>query len=149
MWRSVSIIADLGFATGAFTASAELVANNAGLPGSTLVTGFTMPSIAATASIDVIFAPTSSVTLTANNDYWFILSASGSGSYQWEYTNTLSSSFPNYAANDGTGFTIGTPAGPFLIGIRSPSSVPEPSSFALAGLLGLGVVLSSRLRSRR
>jgi hypothetical protein len=105
----------------------------------TISTGFT----------NVTLTPTSSVTLTANTDYWLVLSATGSGGdYQWEYTNTLSSSFPNYAmsTDNGASWAIGTPAGPFLL----DATTPEPSSLVLGalGLLAFGlVVCAHRLRT--
>jgi hypothetical protein len=142
-----SIIVALGDARDTFTASAELVANNSGLPGSTILTSFTVPSIPTTTPTDLTFAPSSSVTLNANTDYWFVLSASGSGDYKWDYTNTLSTSFPNYAVsnNSGATWTIGAPPGPFLLEATA-TAVPEPSSSVLAaiGLLAFGVVVCAR-----
>jgi len=92
------VVAALGNASGSFIASAELVADNGGLPGNTVVTTFTVPSLAATSPVDVMFTPGSSVILSANTDYWFVLSASGTGSYQWDFTDTLNSSLPNWRA---------------------------------------------------
>ena len=143
-----SIVVPLGDATGTFTPSAELVADNSGLPGSTVLTGFTVPAVPTGSPADLSFTPTSSVTLNANTDYWFVLSASGSGGdYEWQYTNTLSTSFPNYAVsnNNGASWAIGTPPGPFLLEATT-TSVPEPSSLALVacGFLTFAVVLSRR-----
>jgi hypothetical protein len=144
-----SIIAALGDAAPTFTASAELVADNGGLPSSAVLTTFTVPSIPTSSFADLTFTPNSSVTLSANTDYWFILSASGSGDFKWQYTDTLSASFPNYAVsnNSGATWTIGSPAGPFWMEADSPAPVPEPSSLVLliSGLLGL---LARRLRTR-
>lgn len=143
-----SIVVPLGDATGTFTASAELVADNSGLPGSTILTSFTIPAIPTTTPTDLTFTPTSSVTLNANTDYWFVLSASGSGDYKWDYTNTLSTSFPNYAVSNNSGATwsIGVPPGPFLLEATAASVVPEPSSLVLSamGLLVFGVVVCAR-----
>lgn len=146
-----SIVVSLGNASGTFTASADLVANNSGLPGSSVLTGFTVPAIPTGSPANLTFTPTSSVTLSANTDYWFVLSASGSGGdYQWQYTNTLSPSFPNYAVsnNNGTSWTIGTPAGPFLLEATAASPVPEPSSLVLVtcGFLAFAAVLSLQRR---
>jgi hypothetical protein len=143
-----SIIVPLGDASGSFAAGAELVNNNSGLPGSTVLTGFTVPTIPTGSPTDLTFTPMSSVTLAANTDYWFILAATGSGGdYQWQYTNTLSTSFPNYAVSNNSGSTwaIGTPPGPFLLGANA-AAVPEPSSLVLAaiGLLALGMVVRAR-----
>lgn len=147
-----SIVVPLGNATGTFTAAAELVADNSGLPGSTILTSFTVPAIPTTTPTDLTFTPTSSVTLNANTDYWFVLSASGSGDYQWYYTNTLSTSFPNYAVsnNSGATWTVGAPPGPFLLEATAASAaVPEPSSLVLvaSGLLAFVVMVCAR-RSR-
>jgi hypothetical protein len=142
-----SIVVPLGDATGTFTASADLVANNSGLPGSTILTSFTVPAIPTSTPTDLTFTPSSSVTLNANTDYWFVLSASGSGDYKWNYTNTLSTSFPNYAVSNDSGatWTIGAPPGPFLLEATA-AAVPEPSSLVLeaTGLLALGVVVCAR-----
>lgn len=144
-----SIVVPLGDATNVFTASAELVADSSGLPGSTILTSFTVPTIPTTTPTDLTFTPTSSVTLKANTDYWFVLSASGLGDYQWQYTNTLSTSFPNYAVsnNNGATWAIGSPAGPFLLeATATVAAVPEPSSLVLAAtvLLAFGVVVCTR-----
>jgi hypothetical protein len=146
-----SIVVSLGNASGSFTAVADLVADNSGLPGSTVLTGFTVPAVPTGSPANRTFTPSSSVTLNANTDYWFVLSASGSGGdYQWQYTNTLSPSFPNYAVstNSGTSWTVGTPAGPFLLEATAASSVPEPSSLVLVtcGFLAFAAVLSRRHR---
>jgi len=137
------IIVALGGASGTFTATADLVNNNSGLPGSTVLTGFTVPTIPSGVA-DLTLTPTSSVTLQANTDYWFVLSASGSGSFQWEYTSTLSSSFPNYAVSmdNGATWATGTPAGPFLL----EADTPEPSSLVLGaiGLLTFSMVVCVR-----
>jgi hypothetical protein len=144
-----SIVVPLGDAMPTFTAAGELVADNSGLPGSTILTSFTVPAIPTTTPTDLTFTPTSSVTLDANTDYWFVLSASGSGDYKWNYTNTLSPSFPNYAVSNDSGatWTIGTPPGPFLLeATATAAAVPEPSSLILAatGFLALGVVVCAR-----
>jgi hypothetical protein len=148
-----SIIVPLGDASGSFTAGAELVNNNSGLPGSTVLTSFTVPMIPTGSPTDLTFTPMQSVTLAANTDYWFILAATGSGGhYEWEYTDTLSPSFPNYAVSNtsGTAWAIGTPPGPFLLEANAAavSAVPEPSSLVLVtcGFLTLAVVLIRRRR---
>jgi hypothetical protein len=146
-----SIVVALGGATGTFSAGAELLANSGGLPDGTIVSAFTVPTIPTSSFSNVTFTPMSSVTLAPNTDYWFVLAASGTGgSYQWQYTNTLSTSFPNYAVstNSGSTWTIGTPPGPFLLQANAVSAVPEPSSLVLVtcGFLTFAVVLIRRRR---
>ena len=142
-----TVIAQLGAASGSFTASAELVADNSGLPGSTVLTSFTVPSIGTSYS-GLTFTPNTSVLLSANTNYWFVLAASGTGSYKWGYTDTLNASLPNYAVSDNSGstWTIGTPAGPFLIQVNSAAAVPEPSSIVLIALGVPAIAMAMRRR---
>jgi hypothetical protein len=123
-----AVTAELGDATGSFTASAELVSNRDGFPGSDVLTTFTVPSIG-TNFKDLKFDPKSTVTLAADTNYWFVLAATGTGSYKWDYTSTLKADLPNYAYshNSGATWTIGTPAGPFLIRVNAAA----PNSAAL------------------
>ena len=125
-----TVIAYLGAASGSFTASAELVADSSGLPGSTLLTSFSVPSIRTGTSLSRADLHTQHerVLLSANTNYWFVLAASGTGSYKWGYTDTLDTSLPNYAVSDDSGstWTIGTPAGPFLIQVNSVTPSGRP-----------------------
>ena len=148
-----SIIAPLGTAVPSFSPSAELVANVGGLPGDTALTTFPVPTIPTSSPTALTFTPTSSVMLSANTDYWFILSATGAGgSFKWQYTDTTSASFPNYASSHDGGVTWTIESGgPFLMEVDSAalSPAPEPSSSVLvcfAGLLGFGVVLACRCK---
>lgn len=137
------IIAALGDSTQPYTASAELVSNSGGLPSSTVLTTFTVPAISMAYS-NLTFTPNSTVALNANTDYWFVLGATGDGEYSWQYTNTLNAALPDYAVSNDGGMTwsVGNPPGPFLIQVDSgaASTVPEPSSFSMIGLLGIGFV---------
>jgi hypothetical protein len=144
-----SIVAPVGDATGSFTASAELVTNNGGQPGGTVVTTFTLPTISTGAPSDLTFTPNSSVVLSANTDYWFVLSATGTGGYKWNYTDANSASLPLYASSNdsGSSWTVNS-NGPEIIEV---DSVPEPSSFFLSGLatIGFGLVIAYKPRSVR
>ena len=139
----VSITAPLGGAVVAFTLSAELVDGVGGLPGSTVLATFTPSAQPGTGFADIVFDPNAPLTLAAGTDYYFVLWATGTGSYKWDYTDTLSTSFPNYAVSEGGApFTIGAPPGPFQIAVDESAVTPEPPSFILlasAGLLGLAV----------
>src|SRR5271166_2696640 len=80
-----TVIAKLGAASGSFTASAELVADKSGLPGSTLLTSFSVPTIGTGTTSpypQLTFTPNTSVMLSANTNYWFVLAASGTGFYK-------------------------------------------------------------------
>ena len=79
-----AVTAALGDASGSFAASAEFVSNHDGLPGSVVLTRFTVPSIG-TSFKDLTFDPKKTVTLAADTDYWFVLAATGTGSYRWDY----------------------------------------------------------------
>jgi hypothetical protein len=148
-----AVTVDLGDASGSFTASAELVSNSHGLPGSKVLTTFTVPSIGTTFT-DLKFDPKSTVRLAADTDYWFVLSATGTGSFKWDYTNTLKADLPNYASSDNSGasWKIGNPAGPFLIRVASaaPASValgaPELSTWTMLvlGFAALGFAACHR-----
>jgi len=146
------IIAPLGGASGTFIPSAELVADRSGSPSSTVLTSFTVPSIGTSYS-DLTFIPnTIGVVLSANTDYWFVLAAAGTGaSYKWQYTDTTSTSLPNYAYGHDSGatWTIGA-GGPFLIEVDSVtpvSAVPEPSSVVLIALGVPAVAMRRRCAS--
>ena len=79
--------------------------------------------------------------------YWFALAASGIGTgFRWNYTDTLQSNLPNYAVSNDNGATwsVGTPAGPFILQVNS--AVPEPSSLVL---LALGVSATGIAMRRR
>jgi len=138
------VIAALGNASGTFTATASLETDSGSLPSDTVLTTFTVPSIPAGSPEQETFIPNTIVTLSANTNYWFVLAATGDGSYEWDYTNTTHANLPNYAVNDGTGWSIGAPPGPFLIEV---DATPEPSSMLLvcaAGMLCLFVALGRR-----
>ena len=147
-----SVIADLGEASGTFTASAELLADNgSGLPSSTVLTTFTVPTIPTGPGnfADVTFTPNSNVLLNADTAYWFALFATGtdtSAVYRWAYTNTTQANLPNYAVSNDGGATwqVGTPPGPFLIQVNS---VPEPTSLVLMALAIPAIVC--RYRAKR
>ena len=137
------IIAVLGDASGIFTATASLETNSGDLPSGTVLTTFIVPLIPTGSPADETFIPNASVTLSADTSYWFVLAATGTtGSYQWVYTNTTQANLPNYAVNDGAGWSIGAPPGPFLIQVDAP----EPSSLLLSaiGIFGLFVALGRR-----
>ncbi len=140
------VIAVLGDASGSFTATASLESNSGTLPSGAVLTAFAVPSIPSGSPSNETFTPATSVILSANTDYWFVLAAAGTGSYEWNYTNTLQANLPNYAVNDGTGWSIGAPPGPFLLQVDATATT-EPSSLFLvsaAGMLGLLVALARR-----
>jgi hypothetical protein len=145
----------LGDASGSFAASAELVSNHNGLPGSHVLTSFSVPSIG-TSFKDLTFDPKSTVMLAADTNYWFVLSATGTGSFRWDYTSTLKADLPNYASsnNAGASWKIGSPAGPFLIRVSSAASssaalaAPELSTWAMLTLGFAALAFASCRRER-
>jgi len=145
-----SIIAALGDARGSFIPSAELVNNNSGQPGTSVLTTFSFPTLPASGFSDLTFLPNSTVLLSANTDYWFLLSASptatsgSSDRYQWQYTSVNDPLLPLYAStHDGVSWEVES-SGPFLIAVNS--IVPEPSSLFL---LGVAAVVAGSLRLKR
>jgi len=130
-----TVIAPLGDSSGSYSAFAELISDDGGSPGATVIAEFTVPSIG-TSIADLTFDPTSNVELAANTEYWFVLGATGSdptAEDKWSYTYTSSADFPAYAYshNSGTTWTVET-NGPFRLQVNS---VPEASTWALM-LLG-------------
>ncbi len=151
-----TVIALVGGATGTFTASADLVTDSSGTPGTTVLTTFTLPTIpTGTTYSDETFTPNSSVMLSANTSYWFILSASGTGYYRWGYTDSTSYTGSGslgeigVSTNNGTSWTTHPLSyGPEILQVNS-ASVPEPSSLALMAL-GVGVTaMAGRFRMKR
>jgi hypothetical protein len=69
---------------GAYAATAELVTNDGGLPGSVVAT-FSVPAIAPSFPSfgRYTLTPNSNATLAANTDYWVVLDDSGSGVLHW------------------------------------------------------------------
>jgi hypothetical protein len=161
-----SIIASLGAATGNYSGNAELLTDNKDSPGSTVLTVFTFPSVGINnlpyipiigpSYGDLSFTPAmTGLLLSADTSYWFVLGASGTGSFQWQFTDSSTvsgeGSLPNTAVSNSPGIWSVYPdsAEPFLIQVNA--SVPEPSTFVLigwAGLIGLGVLLGRRGRPR-
>jgi hypothetical protein len=151
-----SIEVPLGAASGTFTPSAELVQDNSGVPGSTALTTFTIPTISTSTTkpypVETL-TPTSSVVLSADTTYWLILSATGTGDFKWGYTYSTTFTGPgslgDYATSQNGGSTWKTypfSEGPELIQVNS---VPEPSSLALMAL-GVGVAaMAGRFRMKR
>jgi hypothetical protein len=129
-----------GFPT--FTEVAQLVADDGGLPGNTVVADFDSPVCSSCFSIN--FTPTANVTLSGDTNYWLVLSAS-KGAFGWLYTNTLNASFPNFARSHGSGFTLGT-GGPFLMEVDgTATNAPEPGSL---GLIMAALIAGTLVRRR-
>ena len=122
----------------------------------TLLTSLTLNgTIPSTGFANVEFDPTSSVSLTASNFYWFVLSGSssdGSGSVQWQYRDDTQSYGPGALdgiANETGGawtYLTGPNATPFLIQVNAVGgAVPEPSSLVM-GCMGFAAALFARRR---
>ncbi len=153
-----TVIALLGDATGTFTASADLVTDNSGQPSSTVLTTFTIPTIpTGTTYSDETFTPNSSVTLSANTSYWFILSASGtdtSAFYRWGYTDSTSYSGSGslnmiaVSTNNGATWTTHPLSyGPEILQVNT-ASVPEPTSLVLMALAAPAIACGYRAKRK-
>ena len=156
-----TVIALVGDATGTFNPSAELVTDNNGQPGSTVVTTFTVPTIPTGTTLqDETFTPNSSATLSANTSYWFILSATGtdaSALYRWGFTDSTSSTgsgsigMIGVSENNGASWTVHPLSfGPQMLQVNSATaSVPEPTSLILMALAAPAIAYGCLISRRR
>jgi hypothetical protein len=116
-----------------------------------LITTFTAPLVSGAHSVRT-FTPNSNLNLEPNTTYWFLLGASGSGTYDWSYIEGASYTGPGtiraenaFAQSDNSGVDwryFALTAHPFYFQVNV---VPEPSAFVLAAM---GVALLSLKRSR-
>jgi hypothetical protein len=144
-FRLGSIVANLGNEAGSGTVSGELVTRDAdGTPSGTVVATFTAGSIPTSGFANVTFTPSSNVVLSNDTDYWFVLMDSGTGSFQWNWTQTANPSLIGVAVYESS-WVLGSPPGSFLIEINS---VPEPSSLLLIALAFPVVAVAVRRRRR-
>jgi len=146
---------DLGLgSTGAPSPVVSIYSNSASNPGTSLATFTTTSTVAS----KQVYSFTGSYTLSANTNYWIVLSNTNSASqesYEW-YTNDA---FTDPSAKNTSGFTyLGTKekdgvGGNWNTTISSLSinlagtAVPEPSTYAL-GLIATGV-LAAMARRRK
>ncbi len=162
-----SIIASLGNINlgnnGDFTLTAQLFSVTSAITppdptmGATLLDTLTlnggMASIPTSGFGNVEFDPSVTIGLVSTQYYWFVLSGSssdGSGSVQWQFTDSTSHSGPGTLPN--YGFLPTAPpwlvlgGSPFLIQVNG-ASIPEPSSMIL-GCIGISTVLFAGRWSR-
>lgn len=102
------------------------------------------------------FTFTGSYQMVASTDYWVVLSAAGSGSFQWENASDNPPTEANtsgYAAIGGrrqanpvSSWTANLPASTALVEVQA---IPEPSTIMLAGLGIVGVAVANRTRRLR
>jgi hypothetical protein len=153
-----TVIALVGDATGTFNPSADLVTDNNGQPGSTVVTTFTVPTIPTGTTLqNETFTPNSSVTLSANTSYWFILSATGtddSAFYRWGFTDSTSSTgsgsigMIGVSQSNGESWTVHPLSfGPQMLQVNS-ASVPEPTSLILMALAAPAIACGYRAQRK-
>jgi len=141
---------------GDFQLTASLLADSGGTPtGSPLVSfTFNVAAIPTSGFANVEFDPVGSFNLTANTNYWFVLSGSspsdGTGSVDWNYTDSTNAAGPgslpqfNNSYDGAMTWNGPFPGQPYLIGVNAP----EPASWAL-GTIGFGAVLGCACWSRR
>ena len=123
------------------------------VPDSSLITlsGTTFSNLTAQT-----FTFTGSYQMFASTDYWVVLSAAGSGSFQWETASDNPPTGVNgsgYAtiggrrqANGLASWTASTPASTALVEVQA---IPEPSTIMLAGIGVTGAVVVDYTRRRK
>jgi hypothetical protein len=129
----------LGSLIGTPTLVAELHADAAGRPGSTLAT---FPIAGIEAGVPAVFTLAGSpVALNANSAYWLVLGATGAGSFGWGYAEGNAQAGPGslggytYSSDSGASWgAVGTD-NPYNLRV-SVSAVPEAPTQAML-LLGL------------
>jgi hypothetical protein len=117
-----------------------------------LITSFTAPSVLGAPSARS-FTPNTNVTLEPNTTYWFLLGASGSGTYDWSYIEGSSYTGPGsiraqnaFAQSDNSGVDwryFALTAHPLYFQVNV--EVPEPCAFALSAM-GLALLPMRRFR---
>ena len=147
---------DLGLGTSGGPSPVVSIYNDSGnQPGTSLAT-FTTTS---TVSSKQVYNFTGSFTLSANTNYWIVLSdnfAPATESYEWYSNDTFTtptaqnSSGVNYLGTkerNGTGGTWNGTMSSLSIGLKG-TAVPEPSTYAL-GLIATGVLAAMARRRKQ
>ena len=154
-YKLTSIDLLLGALAGAPSLVAELHADAAGSPGSTLAR-YLLAGIGAGAPA-LFTMPGSFLDLSANTTYWIVLGATGRGSFGWAYAEGNSQAGPGsigayrYSSDAGGSWGGAGTDNPYNVRINV-AAVPEPQTVTLIllGLLGLGACrfLAHRRRGR-
>ena len=154
-YKLTSIDLRLGALAGAPSLVAELHADAAGSPGSTLAS-YLLAGIGAGAPA-LFTMPGSFLDLSANTTYWIVLGATGRGSFGWAYAEGNSQAGPGsigayrYSSDAGGSWGGAGTDNPYNVRINV-AAVPEPQTVTLIllGLLGLRACrfLAHRRRGR-
>lgn len=142
-YKLTSIDLLLGALAGEPSLVAELHADAAGSPGSTLAS-YSLAGIGA--GVPALFTmPGSLLDLNANTTYWIVLGATGRGSFGWAYAEGNAQTGPGslgayrYSSDAGSSWGGAGTDNPYNVRINV-AAVPEPNAatLLLLGLLGLG-----------
>lgn len=135
------------------TLEGGIYADSSGNPGATALATFNAVTIPGNTNAEYTLTTTSPFTLQASTNYWFVLH--DAVSYTWDRDNSTNGTAPTastghtfngYRTSSNSGGTWTTPSGSNWT-VQINVVVPEPATFALAGL-GFACLVGYGLRRR-